>query len=100
MENPNPTTLTDWQWVKVATNIDIGTLHRLESRIHYYQTFRITGDTAPTNPTIGILPEEAVKVFESGNLEKIESDDKIDVYIMSVNYINGKSYTGKIRVDI
>ena len=100
MENPNPTTLTDWQWVKVATNVDIGTLHRLESRVHYYQTYRITGDPAPTAPTIGILQEESVRVFENGNEEPIESDFKIDVYIMTVNYINGKSYTGKIRVDV
>ena len=99
MNNPLPMDISDWQWTKVCTNIILGNLTQKEKRVHYYRTFRKTGETAPDAPTVGIIPDEAVKIFEDKNSENIRTPDYVDVYIMSVNYCNGISYTGKIVVD-
>ena len=99
MNNPLPTDIPEWVWTKICTNIILGNLNQIEKRMRYYRTYRITGEDPPDAPTVGIIPDEAVKIFEDINYETIRTPDYSDVYIMSVNICNGISYTGKIVVD-
>ncbi len=91
---------TEWVWQKVATSVKTGVIHRLTTVVEYYQTYRLTGQAAPTAPTLGTLPEEAVIMFEESGSESISSAADIDVYIM-VKYDNTLALrNGKIRVDV
>ncbi len=100
MANPDVQTLDPWVWVKVASGVITGTLNRLSSKVSYYQTYRVAGGTAPDTPTVGTLPEEAVKIFGESNQEEIESSATIDVYILCFNSNSGSTNTGLLRVDI
>ena len=92
--------LTEWAWQKIATAVTTGNIHRLTTVVDYYQTYKLTGQAAPSAPTLGTLPEGAVKMFEKRNPEPIDSSNPIDVYIM-VKYDNTlASRDGKVRVDI
>lgn len=76
-------------WVKVATNITVGTIYRiLDSPGNYVQTIRVTTDPAPTDNS------EAAQMFIGGNQADISSDTGIDVYVMAL----GRA--GKVRVDL
>ena len=101
MANPLPVTIgTEWAWQKVATSVTTGVIHRLTTVVEYYQTYRLTGEAAPTGPTLGTVPEEAVKMFEQSSNEPIDSSNPIDVYIM-VKYDNTLAgRDGKLRVDV
>ena len=99
MNNPMPMDIPEWIWTKVCTKIILGNLTQKEKRVHYYRTYRKTGEDAPDIPTVGIIPDEAVRIFEDKNSEEIRTPDYVDVHVMSVNYCNGVSYTGKIVVD-
>ena len=92
--------LTEWVWQKVATSVKSGAIHRLSSEVYYYQTFRLTGQAAPTAPTLGTIPEEAVKMFSDSDEEPITAAADIDIYIM-VQYDNTLALRdGKVRVDV
>ncbi len=91
---------TEWVWQKIATSVTTGIIHRLTTNVDYYQTYRLTGPAAPSAPTLGILPEEAVKIFEDGNHESISSSGAIDVYIMVKYNDTLAGRDGKIRVDV
>jgi hypothetical protein len=54
----------------------------------YLETYRVTGQAAPT------LKTEGCPCFEQSNTEEIRSSSGIDVYIMSIDY------KGKVRVDV
>lgn len=84
-DKPDPISLNQWIWIKVATNVLIGNIIRLNTLVYYYQTWRKTGLTAPPVPTIGIIPEEAAIMFQDKDYEKIESPKSVDVYIMVAN---------------
>ena len=101
MADPSVITITpEWAWQKVATAVTTGMIHRLVSTVWYYQTFSLTGESAPTTPTQGTIPEEAVKIFEQSNSEPISSSNPIDVYIMCANSDDDADDDGKIRVDV
>lgn len=101
MANPDIQTLNEWEWVKVATNVVTGSIHRLNTVVYYYQTFRLTGEAAPAAPTVGTIPAEAVRIFDKSNQVPISSTDLIDVYIMCANSDDDSDDdVGKIRVDI
>ena len=92
--------LTEWVWQKVATAVVSGNIYRFTTDVNYYQTFRLTGVAAPTAPTLGTIPEEAVKMFDIDNPEPIGHSEPIDVYIM-VQYDNTLALrNGKVRVDL
>lgn len=95
-----PQTINEWEWVKVATDVTSGTIHSLNSTVYYYQTFRPTGEAAPAIPTVGIIPEEAVRIFELSNQEDISNNYSIDVYIMCANSDDDNTDNGKLRVDL
>ncbi len=91
---------TEWVFQKVATAVKTGAIHRLTTDVDYYQTYRLTGQAAPTAPTLGTLPEEAVKMFGIENPEPIGHSEDIDVYIM-VKYDKTLALrNGKVRVDV
>lgn len=101
MENPNVISLPEWEWTKIATNVIMGTIHRLSTTVYYYQTYRKTGEAAPTAPTIGTIPNEAVKIFEQKSEEDIGAPAAADVYIMTMNNDeDNDDDSGKIRVDV
>ncbi len=74
-------------WTKIVTNVTNGMVHLLTaSRGIYLQTYRQTGEAAPT------LASEGVRIFD--NEAEISSDSNIDVYI----YCQGEA--GSVRVDV
>lgn len=94
MANPVVTVCTVDSWTKCATNVMSGTINKLydddeiADPIGYLQTYRITGDVAPTLKTEGVL------CFEFSNTEIIDSSFAIDVYIMAL------ARAGKVRADL
>lgn len=95
-----PQTINEWEWVEVATGVTTGNIIMMDSSVYYYQTFRPTTDTAPAVPTVGTIPDEAVKIFEQSNEEPIGATYLIDVYIMCANNDDDDADSGKIRVDL
>ncbi len=65
-----------------------GQIHDKASIAEYYQTYRDTGDAAPTDLT------EAVSILNKEKSIIISSSSPIDVYI----YCKGEA--GKVRVDL
>lgn len=100
MATPVIIPVPEWTWVKVATNVITGSIHRLNSIVYYYQTYRLTGEAAPTAPVKGTIPAEAVRIFDQSNQIAISSVDLIDVYIMCANSDDDSTDAGSVRVDI
>ncbi len=100
MADPQIIAIPEWVWTKVATAVTTGAIHRLVSTVYYFQTYRLTGEAAPTAPTQGTTPEESVRIFDRSNNEIIDSSNPIDVYIMGANQDDDADDTGKIRIDI
>lgn len=78
-------------WVKVATNVLVGTIYRRTAIPGVYlQTIRVTGDPAPTDDT------DAVLLFNSSGCGEsaISSDSAVDVYVKAVRN------AGEVRVDL
>ena len=93
-------TMDEWVWRKVATSVKTGLIHRLNSQVYYYQTYRLTGVAAPAAPTVGTIPSEAVLMFVEGS-EEISSAEFIDVYVMPANRDDdAEDDVGKIRIDL
>ena len=88
MANPIFIDITEGQWVKVATNVVSGMLRRVEKRALYLQTYRETGDIAPT------LKSDGIPFFLNSIQEEISSQTLIDVYVWC------SVYDGRIRVDL
>ena len=88
MTNPVETIVPANVWTKVATAVTSGQLHKLSSAPRaYYQTYRMTGDSAPTEqPKVGI--------FESSQHESAGSVSPIDVYVYALGL------DGLVRVDV
>ena len=99
MADPQIVNIPEWVWTKVATAVTTGLIHMLESKVYYYQTYRPSGESAPSVPTLGTIPEEAIRMFTQG-AEQISSSELIDVYIMSQNSDDDATDTGKIRIDL
>ena len=98
--DPVVTAISEWVWTKVATNVLTGVLHRLNTIVDYYQTYRLTGTGAPSVPTFGTIPIEAVRIFSDSTSEPISATVGIDVYIMGANRDDDASDDGSIRVDV
>lgn len=90
MADPVSETLVENEWKKVATNVTSGLVHALGNPGDYFQTYRDTGGSAPSN-------SESNRVLEGvqfeGKTEQIVSAVGIDVYIYC-------SKTGRVRVDL
>jgi len=90
----------EWAWEIVATSVKSGMIHRIKSTVSYYQTYRLTGQAAPTAPTVGTIPTEAIEIFIQSNSMPISSQELIDVYIMCKNKDADVLDTGQVRVDV
>ena len=87
MANPTTVSCPKNQWTKVATAVKNGGVWKRKNAT-YFQTFRQTGEAAPT------LRTDEAKIFVGYDFISISSDTEIDVYIYCE--IND----GKVRVDI
>lgn len=101
MADPNVVEIIpEWEWVKIATAVVSGMVHRIITTVWYYQTYRLTGEAAPAAVVQGTIPEEAVRIFTQSPIEEISSSNPIDVYIMCANQDDDADDPGKIRVDV
>lgn len=76
-------------WVKIATSVIAGAIHRLSSRPHsYLQTIRVTANPAPTDNS------DAALIFDESTQAFISSDSAVDIYIKAVGV------AGKVRADL
>ncbi len=103
MADPSIVSIPEWEWIKVATSVKTGFINRVYGvpyeRLEYFQTYRLTGETAPDAITEKIIPTEAIKIFELCNQCIISSSHKIDVYVLCANFDTTEE-TGKVRVDL
>lgn len=100
MSNPVIKSIPEGEWTKAASAVTSGMLYLLDASVNYYQTYRLADETAPTNPVEGVLPEEAIRIFNNENQAQISNHEPIDVYIIAYDKDGNTSETGKIRVDI
>lgn len=92
-------------WTKVATAVTRGFVHILKGDLVYYQTHRLTGETAPDD---NILPDDSdfEGVVMYYRLERIAGETAIvggDGINSSVDrdiYVYCKEKPGRVRVDI
>lgn len=76
-------------WTKIATAVTTGQVWKAQSVAEYLQTYRLTGETAPTDRG------EGMKLFaDDKNSEEINSSAPIDVYVFVVGS------AGRVRVDV
>ena len=90
---------TEWEWVKIASGITVGSVHMVNRMPCYYRTYRVTGEDAPSNPSVGTMPDEAIRIFLDTTEEKIRANQLIDVYLLCVNHDLINKDTGKVVVD-
>ena len=74
MANPSIVTLTANTWQKVATNVTTGIIHCKNPDNPVLQTYRMTGESAPTTTTEGIL-------WDGESPLEISASAGIDVYL-------------------
>lgn len=76
-------------WTKVATNVNAGFIHKVYLIPYsYLQTYRLTGEAAPT------LKSDGVMAFEHSITEEISATAGIDVYLYPI------TAGGRVRVDL
>lgn len=89
MANPLFIEIEKDKWTKIATGVLTGIVHKVKSTPdNYMQTYRLTGESAPTLKSDGVL------LFSDSQNESIESSEEIDVYLLA----NGAD--GEVRVDL
>lgn len=89
MATPVFVTCTKESWEKVATNVQTGFIHKVSHDPNMYlQTYRDTGDPAPT------LRTDGVELFTESITEDIFAIAGIDVYVWA------DKVNGKVRVDL
>ncbi len=98
MANPNQISIPEWTYVKFAENIKSVELYLAEAKVYYYYTYRQHNEAAPTNPTVGLIPTDAKKIFEDGNSYTVKSSEAIDVYVFAANTDDDSADDGKILV--
>lgn len=77
------------EWTLIAENVVAGLVHRKKTAPSgYFQTYRTTGGTAPTEF------EEGVPLFKGEIVEEISSVAHIDVYVWCTDK------DGQVRVDL
>ena len=89
MANPVIVAVPAGVFTKVATNVTTGQIHRLlTSPALYLQTYRLTGEAAPT------LKSEGALAFELSHVENISASVAIDIYLWAIDN------AGSVRVDL
>jgi len=74
-------------WQLVATNVTQGFIHIIGGPARYVQTYRDTGEAAPTDAEEGVS-------FDISGSEAIAATLGIDVYVQA------RGIPGKVRVDL
>ena len=101
MANPVIENINEWEWKKVATGVTSGAIYRVISTIKYYHTHRLTTTSAPSNPAIGLLPDEAIRMFGESTKFSIFAGASADIYVMCANSdADADDDVGKVRVDL
>lgn len=72
-------------WQKVATNVKSGQVWVINGNVEYLQTYRDTGQPAPTLRSEGVDLEEVAWISATAG---------IDVYVMAIGDV------GEVRVDL
>jgi hypothetical protein len=90
MADPVIVAIPTGDWVKVATNVLTGQIHRKKNNVVYKQTYRQTGQPAPLITEL----DEGVPLFADGPAEAIIANEGIDVYIWAIDK------NGEVRVDV
>jgi len=85
MANPVIEDCPEGEWTLVATNETAGVIHALKDEAKYLQTYRDTGEAAPTTIDEGARFEGQLNISASAG---------IDVYIWC------QVTAGKVRVDL
>ena len=85
MADPSIVTCTANAWTKVATNVKAGVVSPFKTNVVYSQTYRDTGNPAPTDLLDALAFDEP---------HMISASTGIDVYI----YAHKKA--GSVRVDV
>ncbi len=75
-------------WTPIAIAVVTGFVHRKDHSPTYLQTFKQTGEAAPT------LLSDGVGLFLESNVEEISSNSLVDVYVWCVGA------AGRIRADL
>lgn len=88
MANPVVIDVPTGAWLKVGTDVLTGFIHILKFDSLYLQTYRLTGDAAPTVDD----PTEGAEMDRPG--APVSSSVGIDVYLFCT------SAAGKVRVDV
>jgi hypothetical protein len=99
------------QWNLVATDIKTGILHILKQDVIYYQTYRLTGQSAPNNsPSPGDADFEGALVYSDKQKfhnvttiiggASVTATSGIDVYIYVQDPYEPYGDIGRIRIDV
>jgi hypothetical protein len=88
MANPVTVPCAADQWTLVASNVTEGQLHRKITTPVYLQTYRDTGESAPT------LRSEGTPIFLGTDHAPISASAEIDVYIWC------DDVAGAVRADL
>lgn len=88
MANPQFISLPAGLWLPVAINVTAGQIHKVLSGPTYLQTYRMTGQAAPTLKSDGVIWDALQNHLE------ISASAEIDVYI----WCDGAA--GRVRVDL
>ena len=87
MADPTVTALTRDTWIKVATNITAGTFDVVRFGTQaVFQTYRMTGNAAPTDLTDGIVL--------TANQLIVAAPAAIDLYLYA------QDHTSKVRISL
>jgi len=99
MANPEVKTFSPLVWVKVATAVRRLFLYRVEATNNYYRTYRLTGQTAPVDPSSvdDIEGSEAILLFADSIDEELRSSEAVDVYVLCAS-VRAVPTSGKILV--
>lgn len=97
MANPSVVSINENTVTKIATSVTAGNIHMLKPDMKYFQTYRLTGETAPS---LADMQSEGARMFISGNEELISASAAIDVYCLCYNEDTTNSSVGKVRGDV
>lgn len=88
MANPVTVDCPQDTWTIVAQNVTAGQIKMLTKGPVYLETYRMTGEDAPTESS------EGVAIFLDTYAEVISASAAIDVYVMA------RGSAGKVRADL
>ncbi|MEE9499581.1 MAG: hypothetical protein V3V24_09610 [Nitrospinaceae bacterium] len=87
-DNPLVVSCPDDTWILVAPNTQSASIHKLSVEPGVYkQTYRISGQAAPTDDT------DAIIIFETDTLHIFSHSPGVDIYIKAIGG------DGSVRLD-